>query len=51
MSKTLPGLDGFYMAGQWVAPGGSVPYVVVSSRHVTQLICKKDGKRFVTTTP
>jgi len=51
MSKTLPGLDGFYMAGQWVAPGGSVPYVAVSSRYVTQLICKKDRKRFVTTTP
>ena len=25
--KTLPGLRDFYMAGQWVEPGGSVPLV------------------------
>jgi phytoene dehydrogenase-like protein len=25
MRKSLPGLEGFYMAGQWVAPGGGLP--------------------------
>ncbi len=51
LSKTLPGLKNFYMVGQWVQPGGSLPYVAVSGRHVTQIICKKDKKKFVTSTP
>jgi phytoene dehydrogenase-like protein len=51
LSKTLPGLKNFYMAGQWVEPGGSLPYVAVSGRNVTQIICKKDKKEFVTSTP
>jgi phytoene dehydrogenase-like protein len=51
MSKTLPGLDNFYMAGQWVEPGGGVPMVAVSGRNVIQLICKRDKKPFVTRLP
>ncbi|UCC16613.1 MAG: NAD(P)/FAD-dependent oxidoreductase [Dehalococcoidales bacterium] len=51
LRKTLPGLSNFYMAGQWVMPGGSLPYVAVSGRDVIQIICKKDKKKFVTTTP
>ena len=45
--RTLPGLDGFYMAGQWVMPGGGVPPCIYSGRHVAQLLCRRDGKRFV----
>ena len=51
MSKTLPGLDNFYMAGQWVEPGGGLPTAAMSGRNVTQIICKKDKKPFVTMTP
>jgi phytoene dehydrogenase-like protein len=51
MSKTLPGLKDFYMAGQWVEPGGSTPTSVMSGRNVTQIICKQDNKSFVTSTP
>jgi phytoene dehydrogenase-like protein len=51
MSKVLPGLDSFYMAGQWVMPGGGLPSGVMSGRHVAQLICKEDSKEFVTTIP
>ncbi len=38
MKKTLPGLKNFYMAGQWVEPGGSIPKVILSGRNVTQVI-------------
>jgi len=48
VSKTLPGLKNFYMAGQWVEPGGTVAFVAVSGRNVIQLICKQDKKRFMT---
>jgi phytoene dehydrogenase-like protein len=51
MNKTLPGLENFYMVGQWVMPGGGLPTGVISGRWMTQLICKKDGKKFVTTKP
>jgi len=51
MSKTLPGLDHFYMAGQWVEPGGSVPIVAMSGRNAIQLICHQDGKELITSLP
>jgi phytoene dehydrogenase-like protein len=51
MSRTLPGLSSFYMAGQWVHPGGGVPGAVTSGRHVMQVICKQDKRPFVTTVP
>jgi phytoene dehydrogenase-like protein len=51
MDQTLPGLEGFYMAGQWVQPGGGVPTAAWSARRVMQRICKEDRRRFVTTTP
>jgi phytoene dehydrogenase-like protein len=46
--KTLPGLENFYMAGQWVVPGGGVPPCFYSARHVIQIMCKRDGKPFAT---
>ncbi len=50
ISKTLPGLDNFYMIGQWVG-ASSLPMAATSGRHVTQIICHKDNKPFVTTVP
>jgi phytoene dehydrogenase-like protein len=50
ISKTLPGLDSLYMVGTWVL-NSSLPYAVVSGRHVTQILCKADKKPFVTTVP
>ncbi len=46
IERTLPGLRDFYMAGQWVMPGGGVPPVLFSGRHVVQLLCHRDGKPF-----
>jgi len=51
MSQMLPKLKNFYMAGQWVQPGGSIPAVAMSGRNAVQIICKKDKKEFVTTKP
>jgi phytoene dehydrogenase-like protein len=51
MRKTLPGLQNFYMCGQWVEPGGMVPVVAMSGRNVIQLLCHADRRPFVTTTP
>ncbi len=39
MRKTLPGLDNFYMIGQWVEPGGNVELSVASGRDVIKDIC------------
>lgn len=44
VQKRLSGLSGFYMAGQWVEPGGGVPMALMSGRQVVQLLCD-DTKR------
>jgi phytoene desaturase len=46
--KTLPGLDGFYMAGQWVEPGGGVPAALMSGRQLVQILCAEARRPFVT---
>ena len=48
MRKTLPGLDRFYMAGQWVEPGGSVPLCAASGKNAIALVCRDAGRRVVT---
>jgi len=39
---TLPGLQNFWMAGQWVEPGSGVPLAALSGRNIIQLIAKKE---------
>jgi len=51
MKKSLPGLDRFHMIGHWTNPGGGLPPAVSDGRHVIQVICKQDRKRFVATEP
>ncbi len=46
--KTLDGLNNFYLAGQWVEPGGGVPTAVASGRRIIKKICYNDKKDFVT---
>ena len=43
ISKELPGLRNFYMAGQWVEIGGGVPMCMASGRNAAQLICRRDA--------
>lgn len=40
------GLDGFYMAGQWVEAWGGITTAAQSGRKVIQAMCKRDGKKF-----
>jgi phytoene dehydrogenase-like protein len=47
VSKKLHGLDNFYMAGQWVAPGGGVPTALMTGRHAVQLLCADEKRPFV----
>jgi phytoene dehydrogenase-like protein len=50
MTKTLgctvKGLDHFYLAGQWLFPGGGLPPSAQSGKWLFQLITKKDRKKF-----
>lgn len=47
VEKTLLGLEGFYMAGQWVEPGGGVPTALMSGRQLVQIMCARKGRAFV----
>ena len=51
MSQTLPGLENFYMCGQWVSPGGGLPTGVMSARQLLKTLCKQDGAKFQTNVP
>ncbi len=48
IERRLPGLQHFYLAGQWVMSGG-VPPSLYSGRHSIQLICHDEKKVFVNT--
>jgi phytoene dehydrogenase-like protein len=49
MSQSLPGLQNFFLCGQWVEPGGGLPTGVISGRRLLQTLCKEDGTKFQTT--
>jgi hypothetical protein len=51
MDKTLPGLERFYIAGQWSEPMGGLPPAATSGRGVIDMICKRDGKEFRSSLP
>jgi phytoene dehydrogenase-like protein len=42
----LPGLSNFYMAGQWVRPGGGIPTGIGMGREAIRLVCKQDRIKF-----
>lgn len=46
--RRLPGLDGLWMAGQWTAPFTGTVLAALTGRQVIQLICKQEGKKFIT---
>jgi phytoene dehydrogenase-like protein len=46
VKKKLAGLDRFYMAGQWVEPGGGVPTAVMSGRKAVQILCADTARPF-----
>jgi phytoene dehydrogenase-like protein len=49
-TKTLPGLDNLYMAGQW-AGGIGLSTAAIQGRKAIQTICKRDRRQFLTGTP
>ena len=49
VAKTLPRLEGFYMAGQWVEPGGGVPTALTCGRQLVQILCANENHAFTAT--
>jgi phytoene dehydrogenase-like protein len=49
--KTLPGLDHFYMAGQWVEATGGLPNAAKSGRDLVQILCRRDDQPFTADCP
>ncbi len=46
LDMTLPKLQNFYMAGQWLFPGGGLPPSAQTGKWTVQLICKKEKTKF-----
>lgn len=49
LKMQLPKLQNFYMAGQWLFPGGGLPPSAQTGKWAVQLICKKEKQRFIST--
>ncbi len=47
IKKKLPGLEKFYMSGQWSMTTGGVQSVIYAGRHVIRLLCHDEGKGFI----
>jgi len=47
LKMQLPKLQNFYMAGQWLFPGGGLPPSAQTGKWAVQLICKKEKQQFV----
>jgi phytoene dehydrogenase-like protein len=47
LKMKLPRLQNFYMAGQWLFPGGGIPPSAQSGKWAVQLICKKERQIFI----
>lgn len=50
-SRELPGLENFYMAGQWADGIIDLASAAVSGRKLIQFLCQRDGKKFAATAP
>lgn len=48
LNSIIPGLKKFYMAGQWLFPGGGLPPAGQSGKWAIQYICKEERIRFKT---
>jgi len=48
ISPVIPGLKKFYMAGQWLFPGGGLPPAGQSGKWAIQYICKEERTGFKT---
>jgi len=48
MLRTLPGLAGLRMVGQWTVPFSGTVMASVSGRQCIEMMCREDRKRFVT---
>lgn len=46
--RTLPGLSGLQMVGQWTAPFTGTVIAALTGRQAIQLLCKREGKKFCT---
>ena len=46
ISPVIPGLKKFYMAGQWLFPGGGLPPAGQSGKWAIQYICKEEKVDF-----
>jgi len=47
LKMQLPKLQNFYMAGQWLYPGGGLPPSAQTGKWAVQLICKKEKQLFI----
>ena len=46
--RSLPGLDGFHMVGQWTVPFAGTVMSALTGRQLVELLCRRRGRPFAT---
>ncbi len=46
--RTVEGLKGLYMAGQWTSPFTGTVIAALSGRQIIQILCRRERRKFVT---
>ena len=49
LSKTLPGLGNFHMAGHWALATIGISTAAIGARQLVKELCRQDGRRFEAT--
>ena len=47
LPRRMPGLEGFFITGQWISPGGGIPMCIAQARKLVTEICKESGIAFI----
>lgn len=44
--RTIRGIEGLHLVGQWVNPGGGLPPCAMDARKLARRLCRAEGRRF-----
>ncbi len=46
ITRTIAGIEGFEMVGQWLTPGGGLPPAGMDGRNLAKRLCRAEGRAF-----
>jgi phytoene dehydrogenase-like protein len=47
LPRSIPGIAGLHLVGQWLSPGGGLPPAGMDGRNLARKLCRAEGRRFL----